>query len=626
EAVDGSGRTTLHWAAAMGQAEVVRWLLAAQTPGFVQSRDHDTPLDLAALNKHQEVVVALLAYLRTAGKDGGILTPSLHGAVKGGDKAIIEKILAAGAEVNQTDGHGTTPLYLAVEAGNTEVVDLLLAHKAQADTPTLAGDTPLKSAARNGHPEIVRLLMATTRLKQANQQRVTTPLHEAVAHRNDAVVEELLKGGASVDARDENGNTPFHIAAQHNALELMELLLAHGANVNAEDGEGNTALHYEARSGTQWDEEGGEWDANRGPKPTWVRYAGNTGNFLLDHGARAQATNALGETALHFFGKRRESGSGAISNEEGLVKLLLQHGADINARDLGGQTPLHVAALNGSDTVLQVLLTHGAEVNARDNEGRTPWLAAAGADWKRGDSPEAVTFQVLANNKADLQAMDIHGNTALHEAAKADYFRAVEALRALGLNAGATNRLGQTPLALALANNSVFSVPKLLPNGVTVDIFEAARVGDQTAIKALLTFDRQLVNLTNWFGATPLLVAAQNGHVEVAQLLLAYQASVHARDPMGRTALHLAYLNGSKPLIELLINNHADVEAKDWSGKKPADLKRPAPAAAARRRRAGELVSRYWVWLPIVVIVAATPWIWHQRRHHFVSPSPFPKP
>jgi hypothetical protein len=109
------------------------------------------------------------------------------------------------------------------------------------------------------------------------------------------------------------------------------------------------------------------------------------------------ARDLLGRTPLHVA-----SGEGYV----GICKLLLKRGADVNARNSIGETPLHYAAERGHADVARVLIEHGAEVNARDNRGQTPLHKAA----KEGI---CALVKLLLENGANPSIRDNEGKTAL---------------------------------------------------------------------------------------------------------------------------------------------------------------------------------------------------------------------
>ena len=90
--------------------------------------------------------------------------------------------------------------------------------------------------------------------------------------------------------------------------------------------------------------------------------------LLLEHGANVDARNTTGETIL----LKVLSGPWPRRNLANIVRLLLEYGADVNARDGTLKTPLHLAEYGGEMEVAGMLVKHGADVNSQDNEGKTP--------------------------------------------------------------------------------------------------------------------------------------------------------------------------------------------------------------------------------------------------------------
>ncbi len=143
------------------------------------------------------------------------------------------------------------------------------------------------------------------------------------------------------------------------------------------------------------------------------------------------------------------------------TNLLLQQGANIDAADNSGETPLHIAAFNSSSEVGRVLLERGANIEAADKAGWTPLHYAA----QKGHS-EVV--KVLLDAKANIDAADKGGRTPLNYAAQWGHSEVVKILLEQGANKDAADNYGNTPLHDAAFNGRSEMVKALLEKGALV--------------------------------------------------------------------------------------------------------------------------------------------------------------
>ena len=161
---------------------------------------------------------------------------------------------------------------------------------------------------------------------------------------------------------DQYGARPFIIAAKSGRLEMAKFLLERGAAITARNNRGLTALHEAA-------------DRGQAEMVDW----------LLSRSMEINSRDDIQYTPLHF------AANGVFTNESHYVavaKVLLAHGADVNARTRDNQTPLHRAAAWGRPAVIQVLLRAKPDLDACDNDGKTALdLAIAG---KRNDCVEIL--------------------------------------------------------------------------------------------------------------------------------------------------------------------------------------------------------------------------------------------
>lgn len=171
-----------------------------------------------------------------------------------------------------------------------------------------------------------------------------TPLQKAAAQGDLDALTALLDAGAEVDAAPNHGFTPLTRAAAAGHIEAVHLLIRQGANVNASGGVGRHVLLLAA-----WHE------AEHGDRGI-VR-------ALLDAGAEMNQTSCWGETALF--------GAASFTNGLPTVRLLLTRGADVNIANQAGWTPLMQAALDGSAGIVRELLSHKPDLDAKDQDGKT---------------------------------------------------------------------------------------------------------------------------------------------------------------------------------------------------------------------------------------------------------------
>ncbi len=205
-----------------------------------------------------------------------------------------------------------------------------------------------------------------------------TPLHLAVSKsRRQGAVALLIEHGADINMRDGGHSAPLHIAlCCSGTLRHVRLLIEYGADVNVEDGNQNTPLHLVlsqvsveivATFDPAWANHD-VYDVIPVPLHDQARTyeKADVLRLLIQHGADVNARNKTRSTPLHLA-----SSNSSIDD----VRLLIQHGADVIARDEDHSTPLHLAASSYLDTkgnIVRLLLAHGANVDDEDKKGRTP--------------------------------------------------------------------------------------------------------------------------------------------------------------------------------------------------------------------------------------------------------------
>jgi ankyrin repeat protein len=239
----------------------------------------------------------------------------------------------------------------------------------------------------------------------------------------------------------------------------------------------------------------------------------------------------------------------------GAVALLLDSGADANARNGLEATALVWAAADLPK--LRLLLAHGADVNAQTRLGRTALMVAAACD---GCSENV---RLLIGKGADVKARDKRGTTAVALAALAGDIDSVRLLLDRGADAREASQSGLAPLMQAIENCSLPAATALIAHGA--DVNAANTFGGTVKFGAI-----ELVQLT------PLHFAAPYCGADVVKLLLDAGAKVNAADVRGMTPLMLAVASEHQDagVVRLLLAAGADPNAHSKSAETPLDWAR----------------------------------------------------
>lgn len=349
----------------------------------------------------------------------------------------------------------------------------------------------------NGAPTGFTTLTLEAKRELARQKKERqNGLLEASKGGDDMDVEILLGEGAEVDWVGSEGKTALHLAAQYGNKRVVKILLDHGADIEAHcepfgtplmilHRAGNTPLHWAAAG----DDTGGRQES--------------VARLLLECGANVNARSLRFRTPLQAAIMSTRTGNDATAT----IRMLLDKGALVNAFDSEGWGPLHEAAYYGKSDIAQILLDHGANTEGRPSESdrayatnpnllpghhvKTPLLLAS-SQWSE------PLIRVLSKYHANLDAQMQNGDTLLHIAA-------IEGKRTI--------------------------VPLLLELGANPNIKE---------------FD---------YGSTPLHKAAFVGYPGIVQALLRGRVNTQSLNNLGQKAVEVARLYGRTEAVDVL-NKH----------------------------------------------------------------------
>lgn len=495
----------------------------------------NTPLLIAVLTRSAKLVEELLKL----GADPNKARPDgkgpLFGAVRVGEEKIVQTLLKSGADVdapmsighNGTDVGGCTALYVAALQGHLPACKVLVSGGANVDAPSDLGYTPLMVAIDAGQEDVIDFLLrsgadvdpdVTPRVADAAGLGGSTPLYSATRKEDISIIKKLLKRGANINRTSANGWTPLKSASEQGSLEIVKVLLDAGADPNIADDTNYTPLmnavssEYEdivkvllkckadpnVQSGENADDE--DWEAGRSALMD-AAFSGNVAiaRELLKNGANPNLVNSKGGTALH---------SAVIAGNADMVNLLLKSSADPNVFGGGSEK------MSALDLALARWATEGA---GGATDGAADVLALM---FKKGIPSDLSSLNETAHR------LLANGNLAV-----------VDLLRKHGI---------------------AFDPNYSKDGGST--LFMMAAFGDERiqAAELLIQIGAD-VNYKNRVGLSVLSMAARNGAVGFAELLLRSGANVMDRNGANSLAYDLAVIYGHDELIDFLITSMNEV-------------------------------------------------------------------
>jgi ankyrin repeat protein len=452
------GSTALLWAAYHSDVAAVKALVAAGAKVNVANKYGVTPLIQASRAGDTPVMQALI----DAGADVSLAHPDgetpLMSASRTGRTDAVRLLLTKGAKVNAVDGYQQqAPLMWAAAEGHSDVVGMLLeagadpnvrAHvtalekREHADHPT-GGFTPLMFAARNGHESVIRTLAKAGADWNVTNGDGATAMTIAIVNDRFDLAKTMLDLGAdpndgslyfavdmhdaTTDMRARDGS---RLRADHpnklSALDLVKVLLDRGADPNKSTvgqlhstslccGDfANGSAFYRAAIASDVDAlklmiargaqiewtpvefkaaggEGGRGaNANVGKTPIMVAMAGGKGAGLA---------GGPGFTRLGLPPFREASNRDPVE----ALKVLLDAGADVNAKAPDGNTALHQAVTARKPELIDVLVKAGAKFDIKNRDGLTPLeLAEKPEGAARGDAQDPNQIREKRATRAEI--------------------------------------------------------------------------------------------------------------------------------------------------------------------------------------------------------------------------------
>jgi ankyrin repeat protein len=439
-AVDGT--TALHWAVHYDDAGLVELLLSSGADVKRANRYGVQPLWLAAVNGSAKVLTLLLragAAPNTVMEGGETVTMT---AARTGNAEALKALIEAGADVGAKDARGQTALMWAAARNNAAAIRTLVAAGADLkvrtnnpsagarggtfNSPPPTGFTALLFAVRAGSVDAVRALIEAGADVNDTLSDGESALVVATANAHWEVASVLLDLGADPNAagagwnalhqtihsrRPNLGYTPGPVpTGSTDSIQVIKKLIASGVDVDArmtkngmKDGQRNrhnrlgaTAFHLAAK-----------------------RVDVEAMKALVAAGADAKIPSADGTTplmvaaglAMWYVGE--DGGSMAGHEHEAIeaVKMCVELGNDVNARNIYGETPLHGGAFRGVNEIVEYLVEKGAVLDARDSRGWTPFTIASGISYGDVFKQQPQTAKLL-EQLMTARGLSTEGQTA----------------------------------------------------------------------------------------------------------------------------------------------------------------------------------------------------------------------
>jgi cytohesin len=414
------GSTPLLEAAGNDNTVIIEKLLKAGADPNVSGPDGMTALMMVARNPNVKASKLLLDHgANVNAAEQQRKQTALMWAAAQNQGAMVKLLVAGGSDVNARALVNPTATAMFSDATPLEWVSNVTAEP-RATYRTPGGMTALLYATREGCLECVRSLVDGRANMDLPDPEGVTPLIMAVTNMHFNVAAYLIKAGANVDKWDLWGRNALYSAVDVNtiphggradrpsldettAVQVMEMLLDAGANPNLQLKLLPPFRNVGADRGVDQMLTIGATPLLRAAKALDAPAI----SLLLKHGANPNLPNMRGTTptmAAAGLGSVDADTRGVYTTEDTAMrsveslKLILDAGGEINAKDnIRGQTPLHGAAFWGWNPAVELLVARGADLNAKDNQGKTPIDSALG---KAG------------GNSRGGQRIDVHEDTA----------------------------------------------------------------------------------------------------------------------------------------------------------------------------------------------------------------------